>query len=173
MSSSPVAPLVFGQTEAEQIGELARRAMLASKLLRPLLRQFPEESRMWWDARKVVDRLDFDERELLGYVRLVDPDRATGIPARLESVESPRGNEACTRPERVRNCEFHFLICTNGGRAIERRSQNGEWCFLAAGAVRSSRGDQSRADKILRQRASCFWRSPSPEGAAHWIGWPA
>jgi len=84
MSSSPVAPLVFGQTEAEQIGELARRAMLASRLLRPLLRQFPEESRMWWDARKVVDRLDFDGRELLGYVGLVDPDRAAGILAQLD-----------------------------------------------------------------------------------------
>ncbi len=21
--------------------------------------------------------------------------------------------------------------------------------------------------------ASCCWRSPSPEGATHWIGWPA
>src|ERR1700674_1032655 len=74
-----VSPLVLGPTEADVIGELVRRALLASKLLRPLLTQLPENSRTWWDARKIVDRLDFDGRELLGYVRLINPDRVSEI----------------------------------------------------------------------------------------------
>src|SRR5207302_1962674 len=46
-------------------------ALVASKLLRPLLGQLPEDSTTWFDARKLVDRLDFDGRELLAYVRLI------------------------------------------------------------------------------------------------------
>ena len=79
-----VSPLVLGPTEADVIGELVRRALLASKLLRPLLTQLPESSRTWWDARKIVDRLDFDGRELLGYVRLINPDRVSEILAQIE-----------------------------------------------------------------------------------------
>ena len=79
-----VSPLVLGPTEADVIGLLVRRALLASKLLRPLLTQLPENSRTWWDARKIVDRLDFDGRELLGYVRLINPDRVSEILAQLE-----------------------------------------------------------------------------------------
>jgi len=82
--SLSVAPLVFGQTEAAVIGELARRALLASKLLGPLLTQLPENSRTWWDARKIVERLDFDGRELLGFVRLVNPAGVSEIFAALE-----------------------------------------------------------------------------------------
>ena len=39
----------------------------------------PESSRTWFDARKTVDRLDFDGRELLGYVRPINPDRVSEI----------------------------------------------------------------------------------------------
>ena len=46
---------------------------------RPLLNQLPENSSTWWDARKIVDRLAFDARELLEYVRLVDAARATEV----------------------------------------------------------------------------------------------
>jgi hypothetical protein len=79
-----VSPLVLGPTEVDLIGELVRRALLASKLLRPLLTQLPENSRTWWDARKIVDRLDFDGRELLGYVRMINPDRVSEILAQIE-----------------------------------------------------------------------------------------
>jgi hypothetical protein len=47
--------------------------------LQPLLNQLPENSSTWWDARKIVDRLAFDARELLEYVRLVDPGRASEV----------------------------------------------------------------------------------------------
>jgi hypothetical protein len=79
-----VSPLVLGPTEIDVIEELVRRALLASKLLRPLLTQLPENSRTWWDARKIVDRLDFDGRELHGYVRMINPDRVSEILAQLE-----------------------------------------------------------------------------------------
>ena len=52
--------------------------------LRPLLTQLPENSRIWRDARKIVDRLDFDGRELLGYVQMINPDRVSEILAQLE-----------------------------------------------------------------------------------------
>ena len=79
-----VTPLLFGQREAEIIADVARRAILASKLLRPLLAQLPESSRTWFDARKIVDRLDFDGRELLGYVRRINPDRVSEIFAEVQ-----------------------------------------------------------------------------------------
>jgi hypothetical protein len=44
-----------------------------------LVEQLPENSSTWWDARKIVDRLAFDARELLEYVRLVDPARASEV----------------------------------------------------------------------------------------------
>ena len=74
-----VEPLAFGQAQAEIIAELGRRALVASRLLQPLLNQLPENSSTWWDARKIVDRLAFDARELLEYVRLVDPTRASDV----------------------------------------------------------------------------------------------
>jgi hypothetical protein len=74
-----VEPLAFGQAQAEIIAELGRRALVASRLLQPLLNQLPENSSTWWDARKIVDRLAFDARELLEYVRLVDPERASEV----------------------------------------------------------------------------------------------
>jgi len=79
-----VTPLLFGQREAEIIADVARRAILASKLLRPLLAQLPESSRTWFDARKIVDRLDFDGRELLGHVRRINPDRVSEIFAEVQ-----------------------------------------------------------------------------------------
>jgi hypothetical protein len=79
-----VTPVVFGPREADIIGELAGRALVASKLLRPLLGQLPENSTTWFDARKIVDRLDFDGRELLAYVRLINPVRASEILAQVE-----------------------------------------------------------------------------------------
>src|SRR3984893_12399225 len=78
-----VSPLVLGPTEADVIGELVRRALLASKLLRPMLTQLPQNSRTWWDARQIVDRLDFDGRELLGDVRMINPDRVSEILAQI------------------------------------------------------------------------------------------
>lgn len=74
-----VYPLEFGIAEANTIASNSRQALIASRLLRPLLSSLPAESTTWLDARKVVDRLDFDGRELLGYVRLVDPQRAAEI----------------------------------------------------------------------------------------------
>ncbi len=74
-----VEPLAFAQAQAEIIAELGRRALVASRLLHPLLNQLPENSSTWWDARKIVDRLAFDARELLEYVRLVDPGRASEV----------------------------------------------------------------------------------------------
>jgi len=53
--------------------------IVASRLLQPLLNQLPENSSTWWDARKIVDRLAFDARELLEFVRLVDPTRASDV----------------------------------------------------------------------------------------------
>jgi len=79
-----VTPLLFGQIEGEIMADVARLAMLASKLLGPLLTQLPENSRTWWDARKIVDRLDFDGRELLGYVRRINPDRVSEIFAEVQ-----------------------------------------------------------------------------------------
>ena len=79
-----VTPLLFGQREAEIIADVARRAILASKLLGPLLAQLPESSRTWFDARKIVDRLDFDGRELLGYVQRINPDRVSEIFAEVQ-----------------------------------------------------------------------------------------
>jgi len=78
-----VTPLLSGQGEAEIIADVAR-AILASKLLGPLLAQLPESSRTWFDARKIVDRLDFDWRELLGYVRRINPDRGSEIFAQVQ-----------------------------------------------------------------------------------------
>lgn len=74
-----VSSLEFGHTQAEFLAQMARRALLSSRLLRPLLAQFPDNSTTWWDLRKLVDRLDFDGRELAGYVRLVSPDRAAEV----------------------------------------------------------------------------------------------
>ena len=74
-----VEPLAFAQPQAETIAELGQRALAASQLLQPLLKQLPENSSTWWDARKIVDRLAFDARELLEYVRLVDPARASEV----------------------------------------------------------------------------------------------
>jgi hypothetical protein len=74
-----VEPLAFAQAQAEIIAELGRRALVASRLLQPLLNQLPENSSTWWDARKIVNRLAFDARELLEYVRLVDPGRASEV----------------------------------------------------------------------------------------------
>src|SRR5258708_3787626 len=74
-----VEPLAFGQAQSEIIAELGRRALVASRLLQPLLNQLPENSSTWWDTRKIVDRLAFDARELLEYVRLVDSGRASEI----------------------------------------------------------------------------------------------
>ena len=71
-----VYPLQFGIAEAHTIAGNSRQALIASRLLRPLLSSLPAESTTWVDARKLVDRLDFDGRELLSYVRLVDPQRA-------------------------------------------------------------------------------------------------
>ena len=82
--AGPVKPLVFGRSRAEVLADHARRGLVASRLLRPLLAKLPEESRTWWDARKIVDRLDFDARELLEYVRLVDPDSAAEVFAETE-----------------------------------------------------------------------------------------
>jgi hypothetical protein len=45
----------------------------------PTLITLPENSSTWFDARKIVDRLAFDARELLEYVSLVDPGRASEI----------------------------------------------------------------------------------------------
>jgi hypothetical protein len=78
-----VSPLAFGQTQAEVLALLAQRALLASRLLRPLLAQLPDNSSTWWDLRKVVDRLDLDGRELAGYVQLVSPDRAAEVFAEI------------------------------------------------------------------------------------------
>jgi hypothetical protein len=44
----------------------------------------PDSSRTWFDARKIVDRLDFDGRELPGYVRRINPDRVSEIFADLQ-----------------------------------------------------------------------------------------
>src|SRR5712691_7328276 len=86
----PSPPLLFGQREAEIIADVARRAILASKLLGPLLAQLPESSRTWFDARKIVDRLDFDGRELLGYVRRINPDRVSEIFAEVQlAIQCP------------------------------------------------------------------------------------
>jgi hypothetical protein len=74
-----VYPLQFGIAEAHTIAGNSRQALIASRLLRPLLSSLPAESTTWVDARKLVDRLDFDGRELLSYVRLVDPQRAAEI----------------------------------------------------------------------------------------------
>ena len=74
-----VEPLPFGQAQAEIMAELGQRALVASRLVRPLVEQLPENSSTWWDARKIVDRLAFDARELLAYVRLVDPARASEV----------------------------------------------------------------------------------------------
>jgi hypothetical protein len=74
-----VEPLAFAQPQAETIAELGQRALAASQLLQPLIKQLPENSSTWWDARKIVDRLAFDARELLEYVRLVDPERASEV----------------------------------------------------------------------------------------------
>jgi len=74
-----VEPLAFSRAQAQVLAELARRALVASQLLQPLLKQLPENSSTWFDARKIVDRLAFDARELLGYVSLVDPGRASEI----------------------------------------------------------------------------------------------
>ncbi len=61
------------------MAELGERALVASGLVRPLVEQLPENSSTRWDARKIVDRLAFDARELLDYVRLVDPARASNV----------------------------------------------------------------------------------------------
>lgn len=74
-----VYPLTFGVAEAHTIAGNSRQALMASRLLRPLLSSLPAESTTWLDARKLVDRLDFDGRELLGYVRLIDPQMAAEI----------------------------------------------------------------------------------------------
>jgi hypothetical protein len=74
-----VEPLPFAQAQAEILAELGQRALVASRLVRPLVEQLPENSSTWWDARKIVDRLAFDARELLEYVRLVDPARASEV----------------------------------------------------------------------------------------------
>ena len=74
-----VEPLPFAQAQAEIMAELGQRALVASRLVRPLVEQLPENSSTWWDARKIVDRLAFDARELLEYVRLVDPGRASEV----------------------------------------------------------------------------------------------
>jgi hypothetical protein len=74
-----VYPLHLAITEAHAIADKSRQALTASRLLRPLLSSLPAESTAWLDARKLVDRLDSDGRELLGYVRLIDPQRAAGI----------------------------------------------------------------------------------------------
>jgi hypothetical protein len=74
-----VYPLHFGISEAHTLANDSSQALTASRLLRPLLLSLPAESTSWLDARKLVDRLDFDGRELLGYVRLVDPQRAAEI----------------------------------------------------------------------------------------------
>jgi hypothetical protein len=79
VESWSVEPLAFSRAQAQVLAELAQRALVASKLLQPLLKQLPENSSTWWDARKIVDRLAFDARELLGYVSLVDPWRASEI----------------------------------------------------------------------------------------------
>src|ERR1051326_2102194 len=62
-----VSPLPFGETESEVFAVLARRALLASGLVRPPLAQLPENSSTWWDARKLVDRLEFDARQLVPF----------------------------------------------------------------------------------------------------------
>jgi hypothetical protein len=77
--SSVLEPLAFSRAQAQVIAELAQRALVASKLLQPLVKQLPENSSTEFDARKIVDRLAFDARELLEYVRLVDPGRASEI----------------------------------------------------------------------------------------------
>jgi hypothetical protein len=80
----PVKPLTVGQQEAHTMAELARRALLASSILRPLLRELPEDSRTFFDARKIVDRLDFDGRELVAHVGRLDVDQASRILADIE-----------------------------------------------------------------------------------------
>src|SRR5438876_10750433 len=77
--SSVLEPLAFSRAQAQVIAELAQRALVASKLLQPLVKQLPENSSTEFDARKIVDRLAFDACELLEYVRLVDPGRASEI----------------------------------------------------------------------------------------------
>src|ERR1700730_18369026 len=77
--SGVVEPLAFTQAQAQVVAELGERALVASRLLQPLLKQLPENSSTWFDARKLVDRLAFDARELLGVVSLVDPERASEI----------------------------------------------------------------------------------------------
>ena len=77
--SGVVEPLAFTLAQAQVVAELGERALVASRLLQPLLKQLPENSSTWWDARKIVNRLAFDARELLGYVSLVDPGRASEI----------------------------------------------------------------------------------------------
>jgi hypothetical protein len=77
--SGVVEPLAFTQAQAQVVAELGERALVASGLLQPLLKQLPENSSTWFDARKLVDRLAFDARELLGVVSLVDPERASEI----------------------------------------------------------------------------------------------
>ena len=74
-----VEPLAFAHVQAEMFAELGQRALIASRLLQPLVNQLPENSSTWWDARKIVDRLAFDARELLEYVRVVDPGRASEV----------------------------------------------------------------------------------------------
>src|SRR4030088_593631 len=86
-----VTSLLFGQREAEIIADVARRAILASKLLGPLLAQLPESSRTWFDARKIVDRLGFDERDVLGYVRRINLDRVSEIFAAVQGAIQCRG----------------------------------------------------------------------------------
>ena len=77
-------PAPFWSDGGRIIADVARRAILASKLLGPLLAQLPESSRTWFDARKIVDRLDFDGRELLGYVQRINPDRVSEIFAEVQ-----------------------------------------------------------------------------------------
>jgi hypothetical protein len=74
-----VYPLQLGISEAHAFADNSRQALTASRLLRPLLSSLPAESTAWHDARKLVDRLDFDSGELVGYEQLVDPRLAAEI----------------------------------------------------------------------------------------------
>jgi len=78
------ANMPFGQEQAVQLAEIARAARLRSHQLRPMLSEVPGDSVTFWDARKIVDRLDFDGRELLGYVRMINPDRVSEILAQID-----------------------------------------------------------------------------------------
>jgi hypothetical protein len=72
----PDVSVRFSLEQGQRLAELARAATLCSHRLHPLT-ELPQDSVAFWDARKIVDRLAFHAGELLSYVRLVDPARAS------------------------------------------------------------------------------------------------